>query len=80
MVVVGESKSLVGCLILLCLSHVLAVLAGMGGTSGLVADTPLFRHDHPLYFHSAIVTKSFLRQTWTTAGYDPNFMSGYAKS
>ena len=26
------------------------------------------------------VTRSFLRSSWTTAGYDPSFMAGYAKS
>jgi hypothetical protein len=33
-----------------------------------------------LYFHSALVTRHFLKNSWTTAGYDPSFMSGYAKS
>ncbi len=41
---------------------------------------PLWRDDHPLYFHSALVTRAFLRDSYTTAGYDPSFMSGYAKS
>jgi hypothetical protein len=41
---------------------------------------PLWRDDHPLYYHSALVTRQFLKQTGTTAGYDPAFMSGYAKS
>ncbi len=41
---------------------------------------PLWRDDHPLYFHSALVTRAFLRESSTTAGYDPSFMSGYAKS
>jgi hypothetical protein len=41
---------------------------------------PLWRDDHPLYFHSALVTRSFLKDSYTTAGYDPSFMAGYAKS
>ena len=41
---------------------------------------PIWRDDHPLYYHSAIVTRAFLKDSWTTAGYDPSFMSGYAKS
>ncbi len=31
-------------------------------------------------FIRALVTRSFLRDSCTTAGYDPSFMSGYAKS
>ncbi|WP_422926449.1 hypothetical protein [Singulisphaera sp. PoT] len=41
---------------------------------------PLAKDDHPLYYHSALVTRAFLKSTATTAGYDPTFMSGYAKS
>ena len=41
---------------------------------------PLWRYDHPLYYHSALVTRAFLKDSWTTAGYDPFFMAGYAKS
>ncbi len=41
---------------------------------------PLWRNDHPLYYHSALVTRDFLKNSYTTAGYDPWFMSGYAKS
>ncbi len=60
--------------------HVWAILTAMGGWSELTGPWPLSRHDHPLYFHSARVTSSFLSQSGTTAGYDPAFMSGYAKS
>jgi hypothetical protein len=67
-------------LLALIVAHGWAILSGMGGVSGLTADSPLFRHDHPLYLHSAIVTRSFLKQSWTTAGYDPSFMAGYPKS
>ena len=52
----------------------------MGGISGILGPNPIARDDHPLYFHSARVTRSFLARSATTAGYDPSFMSGYAKS
>jgi hypothetical protein len=64
----------------LCSLHGYAIWLGMGGQSGLTNGWPLWRNDHPLYYHSALVTRSFLRQSWTTAGYDPSFMAGYAKS
>ena len=57
-----------------------AIYLGMGGAEGLGSPWPLAKHDHPLYFHSALVTRAFLRQSGTTAGYDPSFMAGYAKS
>jgi hypothetical protein len=60
--------------------HGWALWVGLGGTKGLLSGWPIWRHDHPLYYHSALVTRSFLRQTATTAGYDPSFMAGYAKS
>jgi hypothetical protein len=66
--------------IALCLLHGAAILAAMGGAEGLRSPWPLAKHDHPLYFHSARVTSAFLAQNGTTAGYDPTFMSGYAKS
>ena len=52
----------------------------MGGLEGLTNGWPLWRDDHPLYYHSALVTRAFLHQSATTAGYDPAFMAGYAKS
>lgn len=64
----------------LCLLHGLGIWVGLGGREGLLSPWPLARHDHPLYFHSALVTRAFLRQSGTTAGYDPSFMAGYAKS
>ncbi|APW59134.1 ArnT family glycosyltransferase [Paludisphaera borealis] len=63
-----------------CTLHGIAVWKGMGGAEGLSNAWPLWRDDHPLYYHSALVTRSFLAQSGTTAGYDPSFMSGYAKS
>ena len=67
-------------LIVLCSLHGLAIWLGLGGREGLTNGWPLWRDDHPLYYHSALVTRSFLKSSWTTAGYDPSFMAGYAKS
>lgn len=53
---------------------------GLGGWAGLTNGWPTWRHDHPLYYHSALVTRAFLARNGTTAGYDPAFMSGYPKS
>lgn len=64
---------------LACL-HGWAIWRGLGGRDGLTNGSPIWRDDHPLYFHSALVTRHFLPSSWTTAGYDPAFMSGYAKS
>ena len=53
---------------------------GLEGWTGITNGWPIWRHDHPLYYHSALVTRDFLARNGTTAGYDPAFMSGYAKS
>ena len=66
--------------VVLCSLHGLAIWLGMGGRSGLTNGWPIWRDDHPLYYHSALATRSFLKSSWTTAGYDPSFMAGYAKS
>jgi hypothetical protein len=67
-------------IVILCVGHGLAIWLGLGGKAGITSGWPLARDDHPLYFHSALVTRSFLKDTHTTSGYDPYFMSGYAKS
>jgi hypothetical protein len=67
-------------LVALAIAHGLAIWTGMGGYAGMRNGWPLWRDDHPLYFHSALVTRDFLRDSFTTAGYDPAFMAGYAKS
>jgi len=67
-------------IVLLCTLHGLAIWTGLGGWAGLTNGWPLWRDDHPLYFHSALATRAFLRDSGTTAGYDPSFMAGYAKS
>src|SRR5690242_11253148 len=64
----------------LCLLHGWAIWTAMEGWQGLTNGWPLWRDDHPLYYHSALVTRAFLARSWTTAGYDPSFMAGYAKS
>jgi hypothetical protein len=69
-----------GLTVALCLVHALAIWWGLGGREGLSNGWPIWHDDHPLYYHSALVTRSFLKSSWTTAGYDPSFMAGYAKS
>jgi hypothetical protein len=66
--------------IVLCSLHTASIWVGMGGLPGLKNGWPLWRDDHPLYYHSALVTRAFLENSRTTAGYDPSFMAGYAKS
>jgi hypothetical protein len=70
----------IAALALLCSLHGAGIWWALGGRAGLTNDWPLWRNDHPLYFHSALVTRSYLRASWTTAGYDPSFMAGFAKS
>lgn len=60
--------------------HGLAIWWALGGLEGLTNGWPLWRDDHPLYYHSALVTRHFLSRSGTTAGYDPSFMAGYPKS
>ncbi len=63
-----------------CSVHTWGIWLAIGGAQGLTNGSPLWRNDHPLYFHSALVTREFLKRSGTTAGYDPSFMAGYAKS
>ncbi len=70
----------VGLLLGVSAAHGWLVYRAMGGWQGLNSEWSLAKHDHPLYFHSAWVTQAFLDQSGTTAGYDPYFMAGYAKS
>ncbi len=67
-------------IVILASAHGAAIWFGLGGLAGMTNGWPLWRDDHPLYYHTALVTRSFLRDSWTTAGYDPSFMAGYAKS
>ncbi|WP_165235470.1 hypothetical protein [Aquisphaera insulae] len=60
--------------------HVAAIWLGLGGLDGLNNGWPIWRDDHPIYFHTAMVNRPMLSATGMTAGYDPFFMAGYAKS
>ncbi|QEH38025.1 hypothetical protein OJF2_66210 [Aquisphaera giovannonii] len=60
--------------------HVAAIWLGIGGMEGLTNGWPIWRDDHPIYFHTAMVNRPILSASWTTAGYDPFFMAGYPKS
>ncbi len=62
------------------IAHALLSFACLGGWSEVSSRWPLAWHDHPMHYHNALVTRSFFVQNGTTAGYDPYFMSGYAKS
>lgn len=63
-----------------CFAHGALIWRAMGGAEGINGPWPQWRDDHPLYYHSALVTRDFLSQSGTTAGYDPSFMAGYPKS
>jgi hypothetical protein len=41
---------------------------------------PFLSDDHTLHYASALMTRQFLMDSGTNAGYDPSMMSGYAKS
>src|SRR5262249_45701597 len=60
--------------------HTVGIWVGMGGWEGLTQPWPLPQNDHPLHFHGAVMARRFFALTWTNAGYDPSFMSGYAAS
>ncbi len=64
----------------LCLGHVVLVWIGAGGWEGITRPWPPLRADHGIHYHQAIVTRTFLATTGTTAGYDPSFMAGYPAS
>jgi hypothetical protein len=67
-------------IVILSSAHGGAIWYGLGGLRGLTNGWPIWRHDHPIYYHSGLVTRAFLKDSWTTSGYDPFFMAGYAKS
>ncbi|CAN5875408.1 hypothetical protein BH23PLA1_BH23PLA1_15620 [soil metagenome] len=69
-----------GLIVTLGLAHILSMVACMGGWSELAGPDPLAWHDHPMHLHNAVITRDFLWRSGTTAGYDPSFMAGYAKS
>ena len=71
---------MIGLTIVVCLLHGGAIWIALEGWKGLTNGWPLWRDDHLIYYHSALISRAFLARSWTTAGYDPAFMSGYAKS
>jgi hypothetical protein len=64
----------------LCTLHTWAAVVASGGPAEVSSEWPLAIHDHPIYYHCMRTTPEFLRRGGTTAGYDPSFMAGYAKS
>ena len=74
--VIGRALAMV----VMLAGHAWLCLAFQGGWSPLNSAMPPALHDHPMHYHNAVVTRSFLNQNGTTAGYDPYFMAGYAKS
>lgn len=60
--------------------HAWGIWAGLGGREQIRNDAPIPWHDHPLQYHAAVIGGDFLKRSGTNAGYDPSFMSGYARS
>ncbi|MFO0948782.1 MAG: hypothetical protein U1D30_23140 [Planctomycetota bacterium] len=52
----------------------------IGGRAGVETPYPFVTDDHSFNYYYAVLTRDFLRQHASTAGYDPHFMAGYAKS
>lgn len=52
----------------------------LGGAAGLRAPYPFFYDDHAFQYYYAVTSRAYLEQSGSTAGYDPYFMAGYAKS
>ena len=69
-----------GTIVVLCALHAWAVWLGLGGWEALRNGWPIPWHDHALFFHYAMIAGDFLKDSGTNAGYDPTFMSGYARS
>ena len=66
--------------IAVCLAHAALIWFAMGGRAGWESPWPPLHYDHGFQFHHGYITSNLLRQTGTTAGYDPSFMSGFAMS
>jgi hypothetical protein len=60
----------------LCRFHGLVFWVGLEDRYGLTNGWSLWRHDHPLDDHRALITRAFLKQSGTTAGYDPSYRAG----
>lgn len=52
----------------------------IGGRAGVESPYPFVTFDHSFNYYYAVLSRDFLRQQGSTAGYDPHFMAGYAKS
>ena len=52
----------------------------VGGASGIATPYPILRDDHTFNYYAAVQSRSYLKQAASTAGYDPFFMAGHAKS
>lgn len=68
-----------GC-VSLALLHGLFCWKMVGGWAGLMGPWPFLYDDHSFQYYYAVTASDYLRQSGTTAGYDPFFMSGYAKT
>lgn len=66
--------------ILLLLGHGYCCWQLIGGWAGIHGRYPVLNDDHTFNYYAAVSTREYLRQSGSTAGYDPFFMSGYAKS
>ena len=61
-------------------THTIACWQLTGGSKGFFSPFPILNDDHTFNYYYANLTQHFLLKTGTTAGYDPHFMAGYAKS
>jgi len=64
----------------LCLAHGWLIWASMGGLAGMTNGWPLLSLDHGIHYHHGVMTGHFLKDSGTTAGYDPDFMAGFPMS
>ncbi len=64
----------------LMLGHACLTWRALGGSEGMRSPDPVLVDDHIFNYYSAVITRTFLSDSGTTAGYDPHFMAGYAKS
>ncbi len=60
--------------------HAFLIWSAMGGWGDLSSDWPLLQADHGFHYHHGIMSRSFLRESGFSAGYDPSFMAGFPMS
>lgn len=65
---------------LVLLAHAWLCWRMLGGWDGLRTPYPIVRDDHTFNYYYAVTTRDYLASSGSSAGYDPFFMSGYAKS